>query len=92
MNKKFFLGAGALVLVAAGALAGKASAKFATTATLFYKGSTCIPVAQGISSTNDKFVTVAVGTHQALINTAGTAATAGLYATSLCLKPVYLVP
>lgn len=93
MNKKIFLGAGALVLVVAGAFAGKISAKFAPTTNLYYKGATCKEVALAIPAAGNKFLTAGQpGTHQAIINTSQSALLAGLYATSTCIKPVYLAP
>lgn len=91
MNKKIFLSAGALILAVAGILATRASVKFFPITNLYYKGVTCQLVASGCSLATVRFLTSGQpGTHQALINTSGSSGFAGLYATSTCIKPVYL--
>lgn len=92
-KKKIFLGAGAVVLLAAAAFAGKVTKKFLTANTIFIAGAggSCKVIVS--SAATNKFVTLAVGNKQAQINTNASTTLRGLYATSTCTsKQVYLVP
>ena len=93
MKKKIFLGLGAAVLAVGGVFAGRASAKFATATSMYYKigAGACTTIASTLGNT--AFQTASSGT-VATIRTQGNTASATLYGTSTCSagKVLYFHP
>jgi len=91
MKKRIFLGAGALILLAAGAFADRATLKYGRAFNLYYKSfvGTCSFIESNISFA---FTTTPTGTHQAAISTSLSIYSAYLFATSTCVKKVYFEP
>jgi hypothetical protein len=88
MKKKLFLGAGAAILVAAAAFAGRASAKFSAAGLYYTVGTVC----QKISGTPTGAIVTNSGTKQAKITTStnGTVQVL-LFATSTCTDKAFFV-
>lgn len=92
MKRKFFLGAGAAILVAAAAFAGRASAKFGEAGGFYVTApgsAACLAIS---SSPVSSLLVTGAGTNrndQAQLITAKSGTAANIYATSTCVRKVF---
>ena len=89
-NSKILMGAGALVLTAAGVVAGRASTKFANAPGLYYvKASVCTQITSAINTA--KLTTGGASETQATIRTSTLVSpgTVALWADNACSKAVH---